>query len=94
MQTQIFCQVGDYVDAQDSARKWYEAIVREVTPETVKVHYFGWGSRWDTDLPRKKGINPKVCMCNLLLFLFTHVSILWFFYDTLTILQHLQNHVS
>ena len=44
MQSQIFCGVGDYVNAQDSARKWYEAIVQEVTPETVKVHYFGLGS--------------------------------------------------
>lgn len=34
--------------------------MREVTPETVKVHYFGWGSKWDTDLPRREGINAKV----------------------------------
>ncbi|KAL7518675.1 hypothetical protein ACHAWX_003486 [Stephanocyclus meneghinianus] len=52
-------QAGDYVDAQDTALKWYEAIVREVTPETVKVHYFGWGSRWDGELPRRKGIGTK-----------------------------------
>lgn len=47
-------QVGDFVDAQDSTRQWYEAIIREVTPDTVKVHYFGWGSKWDTILPRHK----------------------------------------
>jgi hypothetical protein len=46
-------QVGDYVDAQDSARKWYEAIVCDVKSETtIKVHYFGWGSKWDVKLPR------------------------------------------
>ena len=56
-----FIKVGDFVDAQDSARKWYEGIVREVTPDTVKVHYFGWGSKWDTFLPRRKGAtNSKV----------------------------------
>ena len=55
-------QVGDYVDAQDSARKWYETIVREVKPDSVKVHYMGWGSKWDAVLPRRKGsINSKVC---------------------------------
>jgi len=47
-------QVGDFVDAQDSARQWYEAIVREVAPDTVKVHYFGWGSKWDAILPRRR----------------------------------------
>lgn len=46
-------QVGDYVDAHDSARKWYEAIVCDVKSETtIKVHYFGWGSKWDVNLPR------------------------------------------
>ena len=49
------------MDAQDSARKWYEAIVREVSEDTVKVHYFGWGSKWDGKLPRRKGTNSKVC---------------------------------
>ncbi|KAL9189843.1 hypothetical protein ACHAXT_009518 [Thalassiosira profunda] len=53
-------QVGDFVDAQDGAHKWYEAIVREVTPATVKVHYFGWASKWDADLPRRKGTDSKL----------------------------------
>lgn len=56
----VVFQVGDFVDAQDTALKWYEAIVKEVTPETVKVHYFGWGSRWDGELPRRKGVGNKV----------------------------------
>lgn len=47
-------RVGDYVDAQDSARKWYEAVVREVDEDTVKVHFVGWGSKWDTTLPRRR----------------------------------------
>jgi len=36
------------------------AVVRELTPETVKVHYFGWGPRWDTEIPRRKGTNAKL----------------------------------
>lgn len=46
-------QVGDFVDAQDSAGKWYEALVREVTDDTVKVHYFGWASKWNATVRRR-----------------------------------------
>jgi ubiquitin carboxyl-terminal hydrolase 8 len=58
-------QVGDFVDAQDIAGKWYEAIVREVDDDTVKVHYFGWASRWNSTLRRKRdsvveSVNPRL----------------------------------
>jgi len=53
-------QVGDFIDAQDGALKWYEAIVRELAPDSVKVHYFGWGSRWDGTVPRRKGGPKKI----------------------------------
>ena len=46
--------VGDFIDAQDVAGKWYEAVVREVDPETVTVHYCGWASRWDTKIRRRR----------------------------------------
>lgn len=46
-------QVGDFVDAQDTAGKWYEAIVRDVGDDTVTVHYAGWASKWDTTLYRR-----------------------------------------
>eukprot|EP00978_Attheya_sp_CCMP212_P024303 scaffold76138_cov53-Attheya_sp.AAC.4 len=48
-------QVGDFVDAQDSSGKWYEAVVKNVTEDTAKVHYFGWNSRWDSVIRRKHG---------------------------------------
>ena len=47
-------QAGDFVDAQDSIGKWYEAVVRDVTDELVNVHYFGWASRWDIKLKRRR----------------------------------------
>ena len=47
-------QVGDFVDAQDIAGKWYEAMVKEVSETTVTVHYLGWASRWDTILWKSK----------------------------------------
>lgn len=46
-------QVGDFVDAQDSAGKWYEAIVRRIEGELVTVHYFGWASKWDCTIRRR-----------------------------------------
>ena len=42
------------MDAQDSAGKWYESLVLEVTDNTVTVHYFGWASRWNATLRRRK----------------------------------------
>lgn len=45
-------QVGDFIDAPDKCGKWYEAIVREETEDLVKVHYIGWGSRWDAWIRR------------------------------------------
>jgi hypothetical protein len=44
-------QVGDFVDAQDARGIWYEAVVRETTNETVKVHFCGWSSKWDRTIP-------------------------------------------
>ena len=47
-------KVGDLVDAQDVAGKWYEAIVNELDENTVTVHYVGWASRWDARIRRWK----------------------------------------
>ena len=47
-------RVGDFVDAQDSGRKWYEAVVRDVHPNAVKVHYLGWSGKWDSWVPRRR----------------------------------------
>mmetsp|Transcript_30782 Transcript_30782/g.45536 ORF Transcript_30782/g.45536 Transcript_30782/m.45536 type:complete len:1052 (+) Transcript_30782:47-3202(+) len=45
--------VGDFVDAQDTAGNWYEAVVREVGMNHVLVHYLGWASRWDGKIRRR-----------------------------------------
>lgn len=49
-------QVGDFVDAQDSAGKWYEAIVRSIDVDQVTVHYFGWASKWDATVRRRADV--------------------------------------
>ena len=46
-------QVGDFVDAQDTAGKWYEATVREVSDDLVTVHYAGWATRWNGKVRRR-----------------------------------------
>merc|ERR1712151_237232 len=47
-------QVGDFVDAQDSTGKWYEATVRAVYDDYLNVHYLGWSSKWDSLIQRWK----------------------------------------
>lgn len=51
-------KVGDFVDAQDSTGKWYEALVRKVTRDTVTVHYLGWATKWDSIIRKRR--NSKV----------------------------------
>ena len=57
-------QPGDFCDAQDIAGHWYEALVvgnsaddDGETTEKIKVHYLGWASRWDANVPLAKGIS-------------------------------------
>lgn len=40
--------VGDLVDCMDKEKSWFESLVLEVLPYgAVKVHFLGWGSKWD-----------------------------------------------
>lgn len=60
-------KVGDFVDAQDTTGKWYEAIVRGITDDTITVHYVGWTSKWDSKLRRRRkrsGVEIKGCLKN------------------------------
>jgi DNA-binding beta-propeller fold protein YncE len=44
---------GDLVDAQDKEKCWFESIVQEILPDgSVRVHFMGWGSKWDDTLTR------------------------------------------
>lgn len=49
-------KAGDFVDAQDVTGKWFEAQVREVTDDTVKVHYLGWASKWNATIRRRMDV--------------------------------------
>ena len=44
--------IGFRVDAMDTQRAWYEALVCDVRGANVCVHYRAWASRWDRWLPR------------------------------------------
>jgi hypothetical protein len=44
---------GDLVDAQDKEKCWFESIVQEILSDgSVRVHFMGWGSKWDDTLTR------------------------------------------
>ena len=52
-------KVGDLVDAMDSEKKWFDAVVKDVQPpktpggkDLIKVHYRGWTSKWDATFER------------------------------------------
>jgi ubiquitin carboxyl-terminal hydrolase 8 len=68
--------VGDFVDAQDSMGNWFESLVREISEDTIRVHYIGWASKWDANLRRTndgtvEGVN-KFCLAPVPLW--THTS--------------------
>jgi len=37
--------VGDWVDAQDRTKAWFEAVIVALGVGTVKVHFKGWDSK-------------------------------------------------
>lgn len=45
-------KVGQWVDCLDTVNQWLEATIIEVSSDEqqVKVHYNGWGTRWDETL--------------------------------------------
>jgi hypothetical protein len=44
--------IGDVVDAVDKQGKWYESVLVEgVTEGHLRVHFKGWSSKWDDDIP-------------------------------------------
>ena len=46
---------GMRVDARDSYSRWYEAIIRDVKPDSVLIHYLGWRSKWDEWVSKTSG---------------------------------------
>jgi hypothetical protein len=44
-------RVGDKIDAMDKTKNWFEAVVVEVHPQSIKVHFKGWDSKWDEVIP-------------------------------------------
>lgn len=47
-------KVGDLVNAKDTDKKWFEAVIKKINGNgEVDVHFLGWGSRWDMTVPVK-----------------------------------------
>jgi hypothetical protein len=43
-------QVGDYIDAHDTSKIWLPAKVIAADAKNVKIHYLGWGTKFDETL--------------------------------------------
>jgi len=39
--------IGQEVDASDSDHQWYHARILKIRDTMVRVHFYGWSSRWD-----------------------------------------------
>eukprot|EP01038_Epipyxis_sp_PR26KG_P004848 gene4848-6795_t len=40
--------VGDLADCMDKEKCWFESVIQEIaTDGSIKVHFMGWGSKWD-----------------------------------------------
>ncbi len=56
--------VGDLVDAMDKEKCWFESIITEVRPGmNVKVHFMGWGSKWD-DIISMEELETRIAPLN------------------------------
>lgn len=41
-------QIGDLVDCMDREKVWFESMIVDVVSDgSVKVHFMGWGAKWD-----------------------------------------------
>jgi len=40
-------ELGQWVDVKDTIDQWLEAEVIDAREDQVKIHYNGWGARWD-----------------------------------------------
>jgi len=39
--------VGTVIDAQDSDKRWFDAVITTVDGDLLGVHYRGWDAKWD-----------------------------------------------
>lgn len=53
--TKIWCRslrVGDRLDARDHEGRWYEAEVIAETRANLRIHFMGWGTKFDKEFSR------------------------------------------
>jgi hypothetical protein len=45
--------IGDLVDCMDKEKVWFESVIVDLLPDNaIKVHFMGWGSKWDDVIPK------------------------------------------
>lgn len=40
-------RIGEWIDVKDTSGNWLEGKIIELKASRLKVHYNGWGTRWD-----------------------------------------------
>lgn len=56
--------IGDLVDCMDKEKIWFESIIVDLLPDgSVKVHFMGWGSKWD-DVINKVELDVRIAPLN------------------------------
>lgn len=52
-------RVGQWVDVEDTMQQWLEAQITRVAEDKVRVHFNGWGTRWDEWIPTN---SPRIAL--------------------------------
>ncbi len=56
-------KVGDLIDAMDKEKSWFESYIVSIGNGFVRVHFMGWGSKWDDDIPESE-ITVRIAVLN------------------------------
>ena len=56
-------KVGDLIDAMDKEKSWFESYIVSIGNGVVRVHFMGWGSKWDDDIPESE-ITVRIAALN------------------------------
>lgn len=47
-------KLGQWVDVKDTMDQWLEAEIIDIRTDMVRIHYNGWGRRWDEWIPKNR----------------------------------------
>jgi hypothetical protein len=51
VESRAIFEVGEHVDCLDTFQKWCDAKVTEITPDSVRITFTGYTSKYDEVIP-------------------------------------------